>query len=110
MTRRIKKDGIKVTKTGTKETGSRLDIKNLARLRKGHTAQRINENHDKPNEAKDRRMKYQEEAEAKPADNRQQEGRLVDMVYIDSTRKEDCNLHYRRETGGGSIRRREAIC
>ena len=89
-----------------------MDNKDPARLRKGHTAQSINENYDKPSEANDGRMKCLEEAEVKPADNRQQEGRLVDMVYIDSTKKEDCNPHYRRETrgGGGSIRRRGAIC
>ena len=89
-----------------------MDNEDLARLRKGHKAQRINEYYNKHSEAKDGRMKCQEEAEDKPADNRQQEGRLVDMVYIDSTRKEDCNPHYRRETrvGGGSIRRRGAIC
>ena len=46
-------------------------------------------------EAEDGRMKCQEEEDAKPANNRKQEGRLVDMVYIDSTRKEDCNPHYR---------------
>ena len=52
-----------------------MDNKDLARLRKGHTAQSINENHDKPSEANDGRMKCLEEAEVKPADNRQQEGR-----------------------------------
>ena len=89
-----------------------MDNEDLARLRKGHTAQRINEYHDKHSEAKDGRMKCQEEAEAKPSDNMKQEGRLVDKVYDDSTRKEDSYPHYRPETGGrgGSIRRRGAIC
>ena len=83
-----------------------MDNEDLARLRKAHTAQRINEYYNKHSEAKDGRMKYQEEAEAKPSDNMKQEGRLVKIVYDDSTRKEDCNPHFRRETGG----RGGAIC
>ena len=53
----------------------------MVSLRKGQMVQRINENHDKHSEAEDRRMKCQEGA--KPADNRKQEGKLVDMVYDD---------------------------